>query len=130
MSEATHVTVLDTEGNPHEVTRRNATDLVTHLGWKYQKANDFKIDQQAHAPRNVKSREDRKKELEDKMSSDAQLVEDAKPSKKKRSEPKKAKVSDPILGEEEVIPFDARDDIDAELAEIDAEIVAENEGKE
>jgi len=129
MSDAMHVTVIDTDGNPHEVTRRNATDLVTHLGWKYQKSSNFTIDAQAHAPRDVKSREDRKKELEDKMSSDARLADEAKP-KKKPAGKKAAKVEDPILGEEEVVPFDARDDIDAELAAIDAEIAAESAGKE
>jgi hypothetical protein len=130
MSQATHIAVIDPDGNLHEVTRRNANDLVTHLGWRYSTAGSFVVDKNAQAPREVKSRENRIKELEEKF------VENESTAKKQKengaSSTKKAKKKgtalkhddvDLIAESEDVIPVDFQEEanFDEEIAAIDAD---------
>ncbi|MGD9670186.1 MAG: hypothetical protein AB7U75_14310 [Hyphomicrobiaceae bacterium] len=129
-----HVTVVDLDGEEHEVTRRNANDLVNHLGWKYKRVGGITVDELAQAPRTKKTRDEKRADAEAAAKAAAEVEDETeeevaaaarKPSKKakKQATPVKPLVED----DEPVIPYDqmAQDDIDAELASIDAEIAEE-----
>jgi len=133
-----HVTVVDRDGAEHEVTRRNANDLVNHLGWKYKRVGGITVDELAQAPRVKKTRDEKRADAEAaaKAAAAAEVDEEdeteeevaaaaRKPRKKAKKEATPVK---PLVEDDEpVIPYDqmAQDDIDAELASIDAEIAEE-----
>lgn len=119
------VAVRDPKGKLFEVTRRNATDLVQHSGWSYDRPAMSTTDELATAgrkriPRGEKVAAARKLAAEEKAA-----VEDTKPPKKAK---KAVKIKIPDYENEEedaddLEPFDAAqaEDIEDELDELEAE---------
>lgn len=116
------VALKDPNGDIFEVTQRNASDLVQHLGWTYVTPLLSVEDALATSPRDRKPRgskmeEVRKKAAEEKVSEE-KPAKGAKKSKKAKPVEVVAEDSD---DDENVIPFDEREDVDAELAALEAE---------
>lgn len=118
------VRVIDKDGEIWEVSRRNANDLVTHNGWKYEVppvSDEDALKQNALAPR-------KKGQSSQKV---GKARAEAEKLKRKTADTKKvgAKKKKEVVAEEpeEDIPEDtfdsqaAVDDLDDELADLEAE---------
>ncbi len=74
------VTVVDPKGGIHELSKRNANDLVQNLGWTFQSTVDPK-NANAHAPRTPRGRQT----IEDKIAGKSAAAEKpARAAKKAR----------------------------------------------
>jgi len=123
------VSVTSPTGEIFEVPRRNANDLVQHLGWSYTNAMDI-IDQNAAAPRDKKPRGSKVAEAKAKAAEEASS-EGAK-KKRGRQSKKTATPIDDDEDDEDVRPFDesfdaAAEDLEQQLDDLEAE--EESRGK-
>ena len=114
------VAVVDPNGETFEVTQRNASDLIQHRGWKYAHPVMELNDALATSPRDRKPRgekvtESRKKAAEEKSTAKVEK----KPARKNA---KKVAAPTDEDDDENVVPYDvAASDLDAELAQLEAE---------
>ena len=119
------VTVLDKKGQPWEVTRQNAYDLVTHNGWKYETpppTDEDALQANAQSPRNKGKSSQKVSKARD----EAEKLKRKSPETKKVGRKKKAEVvvEEEPEDDEPVETFDsqaAADDLEAELDELEAE---------
>lgn len=134
------VAVRDPKGKLFEVGRRNATDLVQHKGWTYDRPAEPTTDELATAGRTRRARGEkveaaRKLAAEEKAAaattSKAAQAERAKTEKKARGRPKTVKLPEYDVDAEDdddVVPFDAaaeeadiEDEFDEELDALERE---------
>lgn len=125
------VKVRDPSGQIFEVGRRNATDLVQHKGWSYDRDDAVTTDELATAGRKLRPRGEKlaaARELAAKQK--AEGIEEEAPTekvKKPRGRQKTVKVPDYDLeSDDEPTPFDqaVADELDDELDALEAEEAA------
>jgi hypothetical protein len=118
------IQVKDPNGEPFEVTRRNANDLVQNLGWTYVRVIDEESLQTdlAMAPRDKGKRASKVQEARENAAAKKVPNPEAKVVGKKRA--KKADEVVPVAFEESADTFDetgAGVDLEAELDALEAE---------
>lgn len=113
------VAVKDPSGEIFEVSQRNASDLVQHLGWTYAAPAMSLNDELATAPRERKPRGEKVAEARKKAAEERAALEPRIPKKTSKKTAKKEVVGD---DDDVVVPYDeAASELDAELAELEAE---------
>lgn len=125
------VKVRDPKGQIFEVGRRNATDLVQHKGWSYDRDETPTTDELATAGRKLRPRGEKvaaARELAAKQKAEAAetpaIAETTEKVKKPRGRPKTVKQPEYDLeSEDDPVPFDAAvaDELEDELDELEAE---------
>lgn len=108
------VRVLDTAGEVHEMTQRNATDVIQNLGWKLEGAIDAEA-QLALAPRTKNQRAAKLAANASEQEVMLKAVKQATPTVKKTV--KKSKPVDVELPFDEQAAEDVTDDLEALEAE-------------
>jgi hypothetical protein len=122
------VAVRDPKGKLFEVSRRNATDLVQHSGWTYDRPAGPTTDELATAKRNRIPRGEKvaqSRELAAKQKAEAEAVAPVKVKGKPGRKPKTVALPTYDVDDEsdDVTPFDAGqvDDLEDELDALEAE---------